>query len=84
LRIRPYSTHGGDRNSYKILDDKPEGKRPLGRPRRRYEENIKLDHREIGREGVDWTGLGQDPATASCEHCNKPSGFIRAGHFLTK
>jgi hypothetical protein len=45
---RTYSTNGEKRNAYTILVGTPEGKRPLGRPRRRWEENIKLDLREIG------------------------------------
>jgi hypothetical protein len=48
------------RNAYLILVRKPEGKRPLGRPRRRYEDNIRMDLREIGWEGVDWIHLAQD------------------------
>jgi len=43
---------GEMRNAYKIFVGKPEGKRPLGRPRRRWEDNIRLDLREIGREVV--------------------------------
>jgi hypothetical protein len=39
---------------------KPEGKKPLGRPTRRWEDNIKMDLREIGWDGMDWTGLAQD------------------------
>jgi hypothetical protein len=39
---------------------KPEGKRRLGRPRHRWDDNIKLDHREIGWDGVDWIDLPQD------------------------
>jgi hypothetical protein len=39
---------------------KPEGKRPLGRPRRRWEDNIRMDLREIGRGGMDWIDLAQD------------------------
>ena len=39
---------------------KPEGKRPLGRPRRRWEDNIKMDLQEVGCRGVDWIGLTQD------------------------
>jgi hypothetical protein len=39
---------------------KPEGKRPLGRPRRRWLDNIKMDLREIGRNGVDWMDMAQD------------------------
>jgi hypothetical protein len=39
---------------------KPEGKRPLGRPRRRWVDNIKMDLREIGRDGVGWIAMAQD------------------------
>jgi len=39
---------------------KPEGKRPLGRPRRRCEDNIKMDLQEVGCGGMDWIGVGQD------------------------
>jgi hypothetical protein len=39
---------------------KPEGKRPLGRPRRRWEDNIKMDLQEVGCEGMDWIELAQD------------------------
>jgi hypothetical protein len=51
---------GPKRNAYRILVGKPEGKRPLGRPRRRWEDNIKLDLREIGWGGMDWIDLTQD------------------------
>jgi hypothetical protein len=44
---------GERRNSYRILVGKPEGKRPLGRPRRRWVENIKMDLREVGWDGRD-------------------------------
>jgi hypothetical protein len=44
----------------KGLVGKPEGKRPLGRPRRRWEDGIRMDLREIGLEGVDWIRLSQD------------------------
>jgi hypothetical protein len=45
---------GETRNAYRILVGKPEGKRPLGRPRRRWVENIKMDVGEIGWDGRDW------------------------------
>jgi hypothetical protein len=51
---------GGERKVYKVLVVNPEGKRPLGRPRRRWEDGIKMDLREIGLGGVDWIRLAQD------------------------
>jgi hypothetical protein len=51
---------GEKRNSCRILMGKPEGKRPLGRPRRRWVDDIKRDLREIGWYGMDWIDLAQD------------------------
>jgi hypothetical protein len=51
---------GEGRGVYIVLVGKPEGKRPLGRPRRRWEENIRLDLQEVGRGCGDWIGLAQD------------------------
>jgi hypothetical protein len=48
---------GETRNAYRIMVGKPEGKRPQGRPRRRCVDNIKLDLREIGWDGIDWIEL---------------------------
>ena len=48
------------RGVYRILVGKPEGKRPLGRPRLRWEDNIKMDLEEVGRGCGDWMGLAQD------------------------
>ena len=48
------------RGVHKVLVGKPEGKRPLGRPRRRWEDNIKMDLQEVGCGGVDWIELAQD------------------------
>jgi hypothetical protein len=48
------------RNAYKILVKKPEGKKPLGRSRRRWEDNISMYIREIGWEGVNWIHVTQD------------------------
>jgi len=45
---------------YRVLVGKPEGKRPLGRPRRRWEDNIKMDLQEVGCGGIDWIELAQD------------------------
>jgi hypothetical protein len=44
---------GEGRGAYRILVGRPEGRRPLGRPRRRWEDNIKMDHQDVGWEGVD-------------------------------
>jgi hypothetical protein len=51
---------GEKRNVYRLLVGKPEGKRPLGRPRRRWIDNIKMDLLEIGVNVVDCIGLAQD------------------------
>jgi hypothetical protein len=51
---------GETMNAYRILVGKPEGKRPLRRPRRRWVDNNKMDHREIEWDGVDWIELAQD------------------------
>jgi hypothetical protein len=51
---------GEGRGVYRVLVGRPEGKRPLGRPRRRWENNIKMDLREIGIDGVNWIQLTQD------------------------
>jgi RNase P/RNase MRP subunit p29 len=48
------------RGIYRVLVVKPEGKRLLGRPRRRWKDNIKLDHREIVIDGANWIHLPQD------------------------
>jgi hypothetical protein len=57
---RECSTNGEKMNSYRILVRKPEGSRQLGRPRRRWVHNIKMDLREIGWGGMDWIDLTQD------------------------
>jgi hypothetical protein len=51
---------GEERKVYKVLVRKKEGKRPLGRPRRRWEDGIRMDLREISFGGVDWIRLAQD------------------------
>jgi hypothetical protein len=51
---------GEERKVYKVLMGKPEGKRPHRRPRRRWEDGIRMDLREIGLRGVDWIRLAQD------------------------
>jgi hypothetical protein len=67
---------GGKRNVYRLLVGKPKGKRPLGRPRCRWIDNIKMDLLEIGLNVVDWIGLAQD-RYSSCELGNEPSGSVK-------
>jgi hypothetical protein len=57
---RACSTNGEKRNAYRILVGMPEGKRPLGRSRRRWAENIKKDLRERGWDGMDGIDLAQN------------------------
>jgi hypothetical protein len=54
------STNGGQRNASKILAGKAEGKRQLGRPRRRWVDNIKMDLTEIRWSGMDWLDVAQN------------------------
>ena len=49
---------GEERGVYRVLVGKPEGRRPLGRPRRRWEDNIRMDLQEVGCEYMDWIGAG--------------------------
>jgi hypothetical protein len=57
---RASSTNGEKRNSCRILVGKPGGKKPLGRPRRRRVDNIKMELRVIGWDGMYWIDLAQD------------------------
>ena len=54
------STYGERRGVYRVLVGKPEGRRPLGRPGRRWGDNIKMDFQEVGCGGMDWIELAQD------------------------
>jgi hypothetical protein len=56
-RLGVLSTNGEKRNVYRLLVGKPEGKKPLGRPRHRWIDKIKMDLLEIGLSAVDWIGL---------------------------
>jgi hypothetical protein len=51
---------GEERGVYRFLVGKPEGKRPLGRPRRRCDDNIGMDLQQLGFGGLNWNGLAQD------------------------
>ncbi|KAJ4434585.1 hypothetical protein ANN_23147 [Periplaneta americana] len=61
---------GESRNAYRVLVGRPEGKRPLGRPRRRWEDNIKMDLREVGYDDRDWINLGEEYNACSSALCN--------------
>jgi hypothetical protein len=54
---------GEGRGVYRVLVGKPEGKRPLGRPRRRWEDNVRMDLQEVENGCEDWIGLAQDRDT---------------------
>jgi len=77
-------TYGDGTGMYRILVGKPEGKSPLGRPRCRWEDNIKMDLQEVRCGAVDWSKLAQDRDRwqAFVESSNKPSGSINCGEFL--
>jgi hypothetical protein len=55
--VRHVARMGEGRGVYRVLVGRPQGKRPLGRPRRRWKGNIKMDHREIGINGANWIRL---------------------------
>ena len=75
---------GERRGVYRVLVGKPEGKRPLGRPRRRWEHNIKMDLREVGcaEYGLDRSSSGYGQVAVTCECGNEPSGSMKCGKFL--
>jgi hypothetical protein len=79
-----YSTYGERRGVYRVLARKPEGKSPAGRPKRRWEDNIKMDLQEVECRGTDWIELGKDRDCVAgiCECGNEPSSFIKCGEFL--
>jgi hypothetical protein len=61
----------------RVLVGKPEGMRPPGTPRRRWEDNIKIDIQEVGwGHGQDYSGSGDGEAAGTCKRGNKPSGSI--------
>ena len=59
---RACSAYRGEERRIQGFGEKPEGKRPLGRPRRKWEDNIKMDLHEVGCGGMDWIELAQDRA----------------------
>ena len=68
---------------HRVLVGKPDGKRPLGRPRCRWKDNIKMDLQEVGGGG-DWMELAEDRDRWRVlgEYGNEPSGSIKCGEFL--
>ena len=60
MRWAGHVAHIGERSVCRVLAGKPKGKRPLGRPRRRWEDNITMDLQEVGCGGVDWIELAQE------------------------
>jgi hypothetical protein len=73
------------RGIYRVLVGRPERKRPLGRPRRRWEDNIKMDLREIRIEGANWIRLTQDRLQwRAFVSTVKPTGFIEKAGCLTR
>jgi hypothetical protein len=78
------------RYAYRILVGTPEGKRPLWRPRRRWEDTIQMDENRVcltgtGYEGVNWINLAQkrNPVAGYCEQDNEPPGSIKCGEFFS-
>jgi hypothetical protein len=69
------STNGENRNAYRLLVGKPEGRRPLGRPGRRWLDNIRMDLVEVVWGDVDWIGLAQ--VESCCEFGIEPSSSIK-------
>jgi hypothetical protein len=76
---------GEGRDVYRVLVDRPKGKRSLGRPRRRWDDNIKMDLKGIGIDGESWIQLAQNRVQWwAFVNGDEPSGSIKkAGYFLT-
>jgi len=67
---------GGGKGVHRVLVGKPEGKRPLGRPKHRWEDNIKMDLREVGGWRLDGVGSGWRLMAGTCEYGDELSGSI--------
>jgi hypothetical protein len=76
---RAHNTNGEKRNAYGIFVGKSDERRPLGRARRRWMDNINMDHRELGWGWCepDRCFSGQGSVEGSCEHGNEPPGSIK-------
>jgi len=80
-----YSTYEVERRGvYRVLVGKPEGKRPFGRPRRRWKDKIKMDLQEVGCAGMDWIELEQDRdrCRALVNAVMNLRGSMKCGEFL--
>ena len=75
---------GEERGVYSVLVGKLEGRRPLGRPRRRWVDNIRMDLQEVGCGYMDWIGLAQDRDRwrTLVSAVMNPSGSVKCGEFL--
>jgi len=74
---------GEERGVYRVLVGKPEGKRPLGRPRHSWVDNIRMYLQEVECGYMVWIGLALDRQVAeACECGNEPSGSVKCGEFL--
>jgi hypothetical protein len=76
---RTCGTYGGEERCIQGLVGKPGGRRPLGRPRRRWEDNIKMNLRDVEWGGIDWNDLAQDRARLLCfseRNCNVVQTYI--------
>jgi hypothetical protein len=77
---------GEGRGVYRVFVGRPEGKRPLGRPRSRWEDDTKMDLRKIGVDGrwgeLDSVGSGYGPVAGFCENGDEPSGSIKKARYF--
>ena len=73
---------GEGRGVHRVLVGKPDGQRPLGIPRRRWEDNIKMDLQEVGGSCGNWMELAQGQVAGTSEYCEEPSVSKNAGNFL--
>jgi len=77
------STYGGEKRCVYDFGGETRGKRPIGRPRPRWENNIKKDHQGVAWTDMDWIYLAQDRQVGgSCECRNEPPGFIKIEEFI--
>ena len=79
------TANGGEerRGVYRVLVEKPEGKRPLWRHRRKWEDNIRMDIQEWDEgHGLDWSGSGQGQVAGCCKRSNWPSGSVKYGECI--